>query len=467
MWQIENNGSWHWELSNSFDSIYLKAGGPNDEDNFWYRKLNPGEAFESVKVCVSAAENFDAALKAMTAYRRKIFADNENNKKLPVIFNDYMHCLWADPTEKKMIPVIDKASELGCEYYCMDAGWYADGTWWDTVGEWKEQKKRFPNGIKSVFDYIRKKGMVPGIWLEIEVMGIKCPILDKFDDSCFFMRHGKRVVNRGRYQLDFRNEKVRGFATETVDRVVKEYGAGFIKFDYNIEPGAGTEFAADSFGDGLLEHNRAYIGWIREIKKKYPDLIIENCSSGGLRTDYAMLAEHHIQSVSDQEDFKNLAKISARAATAVLPEQAAVWVYPKEENTPEETAFMTVGALLQRIYLSGEIHKLDDKKQAVIKSGIELFKSIRGEIGSSFPFYPLGIPKSDDGIQCLGFEYKDKKRFAVWCFDEACTEAFVPAECKEVKIIYPLNSDAEIKKENNGFKIKFRSAVSAVIAETK
>ena len=89
--------------------------------------------------------------------------------------------------------LIDRAAELGCEYYCMDAGWYADGTWWETVGEWKEEKKRFPNGIKKVFDYIKSKGMHPGIWLEIEVIGINCPILNEFNDDCFFVRHGKRV----------------------------------------------------------------------------------------------------------------------------------------------------------------------------------------------------------------------------------------------------------------------------------
>lgn len=84
-----------------------------------------------------------------------------------------------DPTAEKMIPVIDKAAESGAEYYCIDAGWYADVTWWDSVGEWKPSTWRFPNGIKEILDYIRYKGLIPGVWLEIEVMGIACPILDQ------------------------------------------------------------------------------------------------------------------------------------------------------------------------------------------------------------------------------------------------------------------------------------------------
>lgn len=91
-----------------------------------------------------------------------------------------------DPTTEKMIPVIDKAAEVGAEYYCIDAGWYADGTWWNSVGEWQPSNWRFPNGIKEVFDYIKSKGLILGLWLEIEVMGISCPILNQFDDECFF-----------------------------------------------------------------------------------------------------------------------------------------------------------------------------------------------------------------------------------------------------------------------------------------
>lgn len=162
--------------------------------------------------------------------------------------------------------------------------------------------------------------MTPGIWLEIEVMGINCPIVGQFEDECFFMRHGKRVIDRGRYQFDFRNKKVYQFASAVIDRVVGEYGVGYIKFDYNIDAGSGTENYADSFGDGLLAHNRAYLNWIEDIKQKYPDLIIENCSSGGMRMDYAMLAAHHIESVSDQEDFRDTAYLAAAAPTAVLPE---------------------------------------------------------------------------------------------------------------------------------------------------
>lgn len=465
IWQIENNGSWQWEIGEMDNLLYLKLSGPNEQENSWYKELLPGESFESVKACVAVGNSFDSALGALTEYRRKIFNNNDTNRKLPVIFNDYMNCLWADPTEEKMLPLIDKAAGLGCEYYCMDAGWYADGTWWETVGEWKEERKRFPKGIKKVFDYIKDKGMLPGIWLEIEVIGINCPILNEFDDDCFFMRHGKRIVNRGRYQLDFRNEKVRRFASDTVARVVEDYGAEYIKFDYNTTPGVGTEVNADSFGDGLLEHNRAYLDWIRELKVKYPNLIIENCSSGGLRMDYAMLSEHHIQSVTDQEEFAKTAHIAAAAPTAVLPEQSGVWAYPVAKDNEDAVAVNMASAILQRLYLSGQILELDEKRIELVKEGIEVYKSIRNEISNSIPFYPIGMPNHKSDVICLGFKYPDCSRILLSSFDNKDREINIPIKYEKVKILYPSDTKTTLSDAENGINVKIPTECTSVIIE--
>ena len=51
------------------------------------------------------------------------------------------------------------------------------------------------------------------------------------------------------------------------------------------------------------EHNRAHLAWLESIVNKYPDLIIENCGSGGGRMDYAMLSRLQMQSMTDQENY--------------------------------------------------------------------------------------------------------------------------------------------------------------------
>lgn len=161
--------------------------------------MQPGETFEAVPTAVGCVKGgIDETFGALTRYRRIIRRKNQDNQKLPVIFNDYMNCLWGDPTTEKELPIIDAAASLGCEYYCIDAGWYTDENWWHKVGEWQPSAARFPGGLKEVTDYIRKKGMIPGIWLEIEVMGAQCALAKTADRSWFFQRHGKVVLDRDR-----------------------------------------------------------------------------------------------------------------------------------------------------------------------------------------------------------------------------------------------------------------------------
>ena len=95
-----------------------------------------------------------------------------------------------------------------------------------------------------------------------------------------------------------------------IARLVNDYGVGYIKMDYNVDSLQGTEIGADSFGQGLLEHNRAHLAWLEEILKRYPDLVIENCGSGGGRMDYAMLSRLQLQSMTDQEDYLKLPMIA-------------------------------------------------------------------------------------------------------------------------------------------------------------
>jgi alpha-galactosidase len=452
-WQIEHNGSWHWELIEQADHLALLVSGPTELDHSWWKRLAPGESFVTVPVAIAAATGpgpaFDAAIGALTRYRRAIRRPNQDNRALPIIFNDYMNCLWGDPTTAKLLPLIDAAAEVGCEYFCIDCGWYSDGAWWDGVGAWEPSAKRFPGGIREVIERIRARGMVPGLWLELEVMGVKSPKLADASDDWFFMRHGRRVKDRSRYQLDFRNPAVVAHADAVLARLVDDWGVGYIKLDYNINAGLGTELAADSPGDGLLQHNRAYLAWLDRVFARWPGLVIENCSSGGMRIDYAMLARHSIQSTSDQENYLNYAPIAAASPSALTPEQSAIWSYPlrEGEGDEEEVVFNMVNALLLRVHQSGHLAELGARRRALVKEALDLYKRIRADIPEALPFWPLGLPRREDGWVAFGLRRGDRGYLAVWRVGAPQPRVALPLPWlagapATARCIYPAGSDA-------------------------
>ncbi|MCL5745466.1 MAG: alpha-galactosidase, partial [Acidobacteria bacterium] len=471
-WQIEHDGSWHWELSDTQKkSSYVYIGGPDEEHGHAWKNLAPGASYRTVPVALGCVRgSFGEAVGALTRYRRKAcLRPHKDNKSCPVIFNDYMNCLVGDPTEAKELPLIDAAAEGGCEYFVIDAGWYAElaETWWDSVGMWQPSKTRWPHGLAPVLGRIRDKGMIPGLWLEIEVAGINSPLRTRPDDW-FFQRHGKRVIEHSRFLLDFRNPAVRAHADEVIDRLVREYRVGYIKMDYNINTLMGTEVAADSFGQGQLEHQRAYLKWIDSVYARHPDLVIENCGSGGGRMDYAMLSRLQLQSSSDQTDYRKYPSILVGALGGVLPEQLAVWSYPLADGDADEASFNMVNAMLCRVHQSGHLAKLNPRSLAQVRNGVRIYKeAIRPHLPVAVPSFPLGMPSIADRDSPIALIMRSPERtfLAVWRLNGGDTISVPCPHPTTGRLIYPTDRGIRTASSGRGVTLTFPRKYMAAILQ--
>ncbi|HEY8914742.1 alpha-galactosidase [Lacisediminihabitans sp.] len=415
VWQIEHNGPWRWEIAEDLTDGYFALSGPTDCDHQWSKPLAPGASFHSVPASVALGNDLTSGIAQLTAFRRASRREHNDNVGMKVVFNDYMNTLNGDPTTAKLLPLIDAAADAGAEVFCIDAGWYDDGgDWWDSVGEWKPSTTRFPGGLHEVVERIIERGMTPGLWLEPEVVGLRSPVAASFPDSAFLMRNGQRLVEHGRFHLDFRSAEVIAHLDEVVDRLVNEFRVGFFKLDYNINPGPGTDYQSDSVGDGLLEHNRAHLGWIDSVLDRHPTLILENCGSGAMRMDFAMLSRMQLQSTSDQQDFLKYPPIAAAAPMSMLPEQAASWAYPQPTMSREEAAFCLATGLLGRFYLSGYLNEMSPEQREMVATAVAVAKELRGDIRKSVPFWPLGLPTWTAPSVALGLRTPSTRFLTVW-----------------------------------------------------
>jgi alpha-galactosidase len=422
-WQIEHNGGWHWQTGEHMRDVpehggaaYVALLGPTDAEHHWRVRLAPGESFTTVPAAIAVGVGTDDVLGRLTAHRRAIRRPHDDHRRLPVIFNDYMNTLMGDPTTDRLLPLIEAAAGVGAEYFCVDAGWYAEigETWWDTVGLWQPSTTRFPGGIGKVLDAIRAAGMVPGLWLEPEVIGVHSPVAERLPEDAVFARDGIRVVEHGRYQMDLRHPAVIAHLDGVVDFLVGELGVGYLKLDYNINAGTGTDIGGGSAGAGLLAHNRAHLAWLDAVLDRHPGLTIENCASGGMRMDYAMLSRLQLQSTSDQQDLLRYPPIAVAAPSLVTPEQAANWAYPQPDRTDDEIAFTLCGALLGRIHLSGHLNRMTDAQRRLVGDAVATYKRIRADIAEAVPFWPLGLPGWMDSWLALGMRAATATYVVAW-----------------------------------------------------
>ena len=477
MFQIESNNSWYYEISDMEDKYYLYLGGPNYPFGGWFKTLQPGESYTTPYVALAFGKSLNEVVGDMTLYRRHIAGVSPADAKLPTIFNEYMHLSWDSPTAENTAKYAPIVAKTGVEYYVIDCGWHneEDGDKvYPFVGHWLESKARFPEGVKKTTDYIRSLGMKPGLWIEPEIIGIQCQDMqDYYEDDCFFQRHGKRLTVMNRQFLDYRNPKVREYMTETIRRMVEDYGAEYIKCDYNQDCGIGTDLNAENPSVGLQEAADTFFTWMGDMIKKYPNVVFEGCSSGGMRMDYKMLSIYSLVSTSDQTDYLRYPYIAGNILAAVLPEQAAVWSYPVasdckkgEDVSDDRIVINMINSFLGRMHLASHLDYLNEHQMDLIREGVDYYNTLSEMKKTALPYFPMGFTQFGEKTVCAGLKNDNKIYLAVWNL-QGEKELFVPiAEgVKDAKIAYPTVTSVELSTSTDGICLTCSQSSCAVFLE--
>lgn len=473
MFQIESYAGWYMELATDSNMFSVQLGGPNAHYHAWNKVLAPGQSYETVPVAICHGNSVNDVAAQITRYRRHIKPHSEADKDLPAIYNEYMHYSWDDPFEARALETAPAIAKTGTGYYIIDCGWHnapaADSTlqMYKLFGTWHEDRERFPNGIKSVSDYMHSLGLKFGLWIAPEVVGCENEkMLEYYGDECFMQRNGKKIFHGTGYLLDYRHPKVRDYMTKTIDRMVLEYGCDYIKFDGCPNPGFGTDHNCTSPGDGLEGYINAFNNWSAEMIARHPHVIFEDCAGGGLRTDYKALSMFHLISTSDQVNWLHYPYITGNIFLSVLPEQAAVWSYPVDENvyvkedaaatnanvSKERVALNMVNAVLGRIHLASRIQLLDEEKQALVKEGVDFYNRITAEKLESVPYLPIGYAMFGDTLVASGIKTSEKLYLGVWNLrgDRDVTIPLPEVQAKAVSVAYPtsLTTDFSFTKDS-------------------
>lgn len=474
LFQIEANGSWTYEIGDYLQSVSLHLSGPSLQENGWSKRLLPGECFHSVSSAITRGTSLEEVFHALTFYRREIIRRSIDHEDLPVIYNEYMHASWNEPSFETAKTLAPTAKRLGADYFVIDCGWHDEEiNPFYYVGKWKESEKKYPEGLLHTLDYLRSLGLKVGLWMEPEVVGYFGDAKDTYPPDCYFQRSGETLCISYRYQLDFSHPLVYSRLLEHVSNLIETYHLDYLKFDYNIEPGVGTSYQSDSLGDGLLRHNRAYHAWISELRERFPSLVIESCASGGNRLDYKTLDNVGLCSTSDQDDARLYPYIVANILTAVLPEQAGVWAYPVDSRLPLEqiteewVVLNLVNSFIGRIHLASHLEKLSDNLQSLVKEGIEAYKGTVELKKRSWPYFPLGLASFGDAI--LAFGFRDEKKGVLCLYSMKETEEVVVdlAGVASVKLLYPTSLECEYSFAANKLHWNPKGSPSARVFEVR
>lgn len=361
---LAHNASWQMELSRVAYSVSLSAGIADIVNGMWSKKLKKGESFASPKAMISVTEGSIAELSNRLLSMRHRAIDSYGEEGMGITYNDYATS-WGNPTETDLMKTAELLKQGKTKYFVMDAGWfYRTG---GGPGTWILNKESFPNGLKSYTEKIRSLGMIPGIWMEFEVSGKNSDSYAEENDWMKLSIGGRtingHVINGGIAKFfDFRKKEVIEYLDEKVIKFLKENGFGYLKIDYNSSTGIGVD-GEESVGENLRQHMEAVRNFVIKIKKEIPDIIIENCASGGCRLEPSMMDITAMSSASDTHDVYEGAIVAANLHYLTPPRQNQVWCTLRPQyDSNHFTHIISVG-FLGRLCWSGDLNDLSASQQ--------------------------------------------------------------------------------------------------------
>lgn len=503
VWYMEIEGSHNWLLElNAYGgysnpSFSVQASGCDEENGSWYYDLEPGEVYTAPRAFYGvSAGGFEEAAANMNTFKRMDSLIRFEQGIPPLVFNDYMDCVWGNQRPEAILPLIDKAAKVGCEVFCIDGGWceniYAEGKSGE-YGDWQPKKEYYREiTLQQLAEKIKEKGMVPGIWMELETC-TRTAHGYTLDENAVLKRYDTEIVGRGTLFYNFSNEKVKMYLLEKV-RALYNMGFRYIKNDYNHSTGIGctNNYEGDSPAEGLIHNHRNFLQFIDLLYEEFPGLMIENCGSGGLRSDNSMLRHFALQSTSDQEEYENNPSILMGSTAIMPPEKAAIWVYPYpttwnnfRDFKPGEdyvnamkdglqTTFNMVTGLMGNMLLSGRIDLCDDYNLQMIKEGVDIYKNIRKGLAVSRPIFPSGLHEiNSKEMVSFGLLTDNILRMAVWNVNtEAESELkinlsrWLSADCKLLRT-YPPIKELQYELVGQELIVKLPKKNSALYLEIK
>lgn len=387
--QIAHNASWQIEAYRKDDGLALSGGLADREFGHWTKTLQPGERLESPRAILSVCRGrgVDHISQRLTRAGMKYFeAGPASEQSLPIIFNEYC-TTWGCPSAENIAGIVEAIRDRPIDYFIIDAGWYKeDGISWDkSMGDYVPSATLFPEGLEKTTQLIRDHGMRPGLWFEIDNVGEASRAYQQTDK--LLHRDGAVLQTDSRRFWNMALPEVQEELAEKVIGTLKKYGFGYMKMDYNDTIGLGCD-GAESLGEGLRRNMKASETFIRRAKAEIPDLVLENCASGGHRLEPLMMSLCSMASFSDAHEEPEIPVIAAAVHRTILPCQSQIWAVIRKTDSLKRIAYSLTATMLGRMCFSGDVTELTAEQWKVIDDCIAMYRAIAPVIkdGESFFF---------------------------------------------------------------------------------
>ncbi len=255
--------------------------------------LEAGDDFTTPEVVVAYT---DKGLNALSQtyhalYNNHLVRGRWKNHARPILLNNW-EATFMDFTQESILKIAAKAKEAGAELFVLDDGWFgARNDDRAGLGDWVENRKKLPGGMKELAQKINDLGLEFGFWIEPEMVSPDSDLYRAHPDWAFAVPGRTPALGRHQYVLDFSRDEVVDYIFDMLFQVIDGANISYIKWDMNRSLTDVYSNGTPAELQGCVYH-RYVLGVYRLYEKlihAFPDILFESCASGGARFDAGML----------------------------------------------------------------------------------------------------------------------------------------------------------------------------------
>ena len=288
-------GKWYADVKRTgAKTISLKSGMEKMQ-----LSLYPKEEIRTPKICLLFWKGEDR-MTGHNRFRQFILAHHSRKingqfAEYPLAaglsFGDNYPCSEFEcTTEEYLIGIVKRYRQFDIvpDAFWLDAGWYEgcgwdkeNGQWWQNVGSWVPAKERFPNGLRPVADVIHAAGAKFLVWFEPERV-FPQTIIDREHPEWLL-----KIPDRNDRLFDLGNKEACSWLTAYISAFLEKEGIDIYRQDFNMDPYPywTANDKPGRIGMSEIRHIEGLYAFWDSLLKRFPNLLIDNCASGGRRLD--------------------------------------------------------------------------------------------------------------------------------------------------------------------------------------
>jgi alpha-galactosidase len=385
--------------------------------------LEPGEEIPGPTVLLGL---YQGALTDGSNQLRRLIRDVytpklAGNRVLPIATYDHWYNIEEDFDESLLKKLADAAAAIHQEYFMVDAAWYAGASKQEGfsagLGNWYQiDKQKLPRGLKAVADYVRSKNLKFGLWFEPERVAENSRLAREHPDWILW-EHGdehqwwSEFSSKKYGLLDYGRPDAWHWVRDMMDRYIRDYGIQYVKYDFNIDPLPywNAHDKPDRQGITQLKHVQGFYALIDWLREHHPDIVLEDCASGGRRIDLETARRFHTFWISDYTVDPAIVRFHLFGIQRFLPGNYHYIQYTLP--SPYQKAFQADDLSFQSLFggafgTGGRIDLWSQAMQQRARLHIETWKKLRRYLIEDY--YPLSKQPGD--LQSWsGWQFQDPK----------------------------------------------------------